>query len=58
MTDRILTCDEQKAAEAAFQGRPCNPKWSSSAQTIYEGITKVLSTRSSVEEREEALVAQ
>jgi hypothetical protein len=57
MTDRILTCDEQKAAEAAFQGRPCNPKWSSSAQTIYEGLTKALTARASVEEREEALVA-
>jgi hypothetical protein len=33
-----LTYDEQRAAEAAFQGLPLNPKWSRHAQEIYLGI--------------------
>ena len=57
MTGRALTCDEQKAAEAAFQGKPCNPKWSASARAIHDGILKALSTRASIEEPEEALAA-
>ncbi|MBX3235598.1 MAG: hypothetical protein KF814_05555 [Nitrospiraceae bacterium] len=38
LTPRELTYDEKKAAEAAFTGRPFNPKWSDAARTVYEGI--------------------
>ena len=41
-TQRALTHDEQKAAEAAFGGRPFNPAWSASARKIYEGLTGAL----------------
>ena len=33
---------EQKAAEAAFQGLPCDPKWSQAAQTVYVGISSAM----------------
>jgi hypothetical protein len=33
-----LTYDEQKAAEAAFRGRPFDAAWSEAAQAIYQGI--------------------
>jgi hypothetical protein len=39
---RVLTHDEQKAAEAAFAGRPFNPTWSQSAKLVYEGLTRAL----------------
>ena len=39
---RILTHDERKAAEAAFAGRPCNPRWSESAKRVYEGLIHAL----------------
>ncbi|WP_447974814.1 hypothetical protein [Nitrospira sp. Kam-Ns4a] len=35
---RSLTADELKAAEAAFQGRPFNDRWSEAARTVYDGI--------------------
>ena len=41
-TPRPLTNDEKKAAEAAFQGLPCNPEWSEAAQVVYEGITAAM----------------
>jgi hypothetical protein len=41
-TPRALTHDEQKAAEAAFAGRPFNPAWSESARIVYEGLTRAL----------------
>lgn len=41
-TPQPLTHDEQKAAEAAFAGRPFNPKWSDSARKIYEGLSRAL----------------
>lgn len=37
-----LTHDEKNAAEAAFSGRPFNPKWSAKARLVYDGIVKVL----------------
>jgi hypothetical protein len=43
MAPKALSYDEQKAAEAAFQGTPCNPLWSSSAKSVYEGITRAMS---------------
>lgn len=42
---RSLTHDEQKAAEAAFAGRPFNPTWSQSARVVYEGLTRALPTK-------------
>ncbi len=41
-TPRALTHDEQKAAEAAFAGRPFNTAWSQSAKVVYEGLTRAL----------------
>jgi hypothetical protein len=38
--DRYLTSDEKQAAEAAFRGLPCDPKWSEAARGVYAGITK------------------
>jgi hypothetical protein len=42
-TPRILSFDEKLAAEAAFAGRPFNPKWSAAARTVYQGIRQALS---------------
>jgi hypothetical protein len=42
MTQRQLTHDEQKAAEAAFRGIPFDPKWSAAAKAVYDGIVKAL----------------
>lgn len=42
MMHRQLTHDEQRAAEAAFRGIPFNPKWSSAARAVYDGILKAL----------------
>lgn len=44
-TPRALTHDEQKAAEAAFGGRPFNPAWSQSARIVYEGLTRALPSK-------------
>lgn len=43
-TPRALSHDERHAAEAAFAGRPCNPRWSARAKTVYEGIVNSLPT--------------
>ena len=45
MKDRILTFDEQKAAEAAFNGYAFDASWSPSAQRVYEGIIEALANR-------------
>jgi hypothetical protein len=42
---RTLTHDEQKAAEAAFSGRPFNPSWSASARNVYDGLLRALPQR-------------
>lgn len=39
---RVLSHDERHAAEAAFAGRPLNPRWSARAKAVYEGILKSL----------------
>jgi hypothetical protein len=39
---QFLTYDEKNAAEAAFSGRPFNPKWSARARMVYDGIVKAL----------------
>ena len=39
---RALSHDERHAAEAAFAGRPSNPRWSARAKAVYEGIVKSL----------------
>lgn len=41
----LLTHDERKAAEAAFQDRPFNPMWSQQAQRIYDGIRTARANR-------------
>jgi len=41
-TPRVLSHDERHAAEAAFGGRPLNPRWSARAKAVYEGILKSL----------------
>jgi hypothetical protein len=41
---RALSHDERHAAEAAFAGRPFNPRWSARAREVYEGILKSLPT--------------
>lgn len=47
-TPRALSHDEKNAAEAAFAGKPLNPKWSARARTVYEGIIKVLPAPSEI----------
>jgi len=42
---RALSHDERHAAEAAFAGRPLNPRWSARARAVYEGILKSLPTQ-------------
>ena len=46
---RQITHDEKKAAEAAFTGRPFNPKWSDAARIVYDGITTAMKSARSVE---------
>jgi len=41
----LLTYDEQKASEAAFQGLPLDLKWSGHAQAIYLGILAITNGR-------------
>ncbi len=54
-SNRSLTFDEKKAAEAAFRGLPLNPAWSERAQAIYQGILAETGGRNilEVEEGEE-----
>ena len=40
---RPLTHDERKAVEAAFGGRPFNPRWSAAARVIYNAIIQATS---------------
>jgi hypothetical protein len=42
---RELSHDEKHAAEAAFSGRPFDPRWSARAKLVYDGIVKSLPTR-------------
>jgi hypothetical protein len=41
---RALSYDERQAAEAAFAGRPLNPRWSARARAVYEGILNSMPT--------------
>ncbi len=50
--ERLLTPDERAAAEAAFSGRPFNPRWSASARAVYEGLLKVLPRPAELDEIE------
>jgi len=43
MQGRALTYDEQKAAAAAFAGKPFNPDWSDDAKAVYVGIVDAMS---------------
>ena len=47
---RALSHDERLAAEAAFAGRPFNPRWSARARAVYEGILKSLPSPALAEE--------
>jgi len=38
----VLTNDEKKAAEAAFQGLPINPAWTTAALEKYKGIREAM----------------
>ena len=42
LTPRRITHDEKKAAEAAFNGRPFNPKWSDAARIVYDAIAAAM----------------
>ncbi|MCP9456549.1 MAG: hypothetical protein NNA18_10630 [Nitrospira sp.] len=48
---RLLTHDERKAAEAAFEGRPCNPRWSESAKRVYEGLVQAMLLSSGLKDK-------
>ena len=52
---RALSHDERHAAEAAFSGRPLNPRWSARAKAVYEGIVKSLPTPKTSEEPSEPM---
>lgn len=41
-TPRTLSFDEKLAAEAAFAGRPFEPRWSAAARAVYNGIRQAL----------------
>ncbi|MGZ8382993.1 MAG: hypothetical protein ACXWWE_03185 [Nitrospira sp.] len=45
LSPRQITHDEKKAAEAAFAGRPFNPKWSDAARIVYDGILAAMGAR-------------
>jgi hypothetical protein len=45
LAPRQITHDEKKAAEAAFAGRPFNPKWSDAARIVYDGILAAMGAR-------------
>jgi hypothetical protein len=47
---RALSHDEKHAAEAAFSGRPFNPRWSARARLIYDGILNSLPASARLEE--------
>jgi hypothetical protein len=47
---RTLSHDERHAAEAAFAGRPFNPRWSTRARAVYDGLLKSLPTPAVPEE--------
>jgi len=42
ISPRNLTIDEKKAAEAAFNGRPFDLKWSPASRAVYDGIRGAL----------------
>lgn len=42
LTPQPLSHDEKRAAEAAFAGRPFNPKWSARARLVYDGLLRAL----------------
>jgi hypothetical protein len=47
---RTLSYDEKHAAEAAFSGRPFNPRWSARARLVYDGILNSLPASARLEE--------
>jgi hypothetical protein len=55
---RPLSYDEAKAAEAAFQGWPCEDSWSDSAKAIYDGVLAAKLRRDEERRLEEAAMAR
>ena len=55
LTPREITHDEKKAAEAAFAGRPFNPKWSDAARIVYDGILAAMEKTARPVELDDAL---
>jgi hypothetical protein len=47
MTNRTLSFDEQRAAEAAFRGEGFNPEWTAAGQRVYQGIVGAMALRDS-----------
>lgn len=47
---RTLSHDEKHAAEAAFNGRSFNPRWSARARLVYDGILNSLPASARLEE--------
>ena len=54
---RVLTTDEKRAADAAFQGLPFNSRWSPAARAVYDGICGALGAPLPVEEQPETEAA-
>lgn len=52
-TPRVLSHDERHAADAAFAGRPFNPRWSARARAVYDGILRFLPTPESPDQPSE-----
>jgi len=57
-TPRQLSHDERHAAEAAFAGRPFNPRWSARAKAVYEGIRSSMPGSDSPQVPEEPSVVE
>ncbi|HKN87923.1 MAG TPA: hypothetical protein VJV04_13760 [Nitrospiraceae bacterium] len=49
MRSQILSNDERKAAEAAFQGLPIDLHWSERGQAVYRGIVEQTNGRDIVD---------
>ena len=55
LAPRQITHDEKKAAEAAFAGRPFNPKWSDAARIVYDGILAAMGKEARIVEMSDEL---
>ncbi len=55
---RTLSFDERLAAEAAFAGRPFNPKWSKAARAVYDGMLHAMGDSLDTPETVPAVITQ